>query len=250
MIWFTCGKCGKTIGRPENNAGSMVFCECGQGNRVPWESTAAEPPPSVPAMPSYGTPSYGSPPAHSSPNSAPATPTLAPLTFDMPSSYPPNRPEERTRRRGERRDPNYCFNHPDSPQTGVCEDCGEAFCDACLVSLQGAKLCGPCKNFRVRRLELPPRNSGAATTSFVVAAIAASVLGFCLFPMSGYQAVRVVCLLALLPAFLALGLGIRALYLSRFEERPGGQAIATTGITTAAIAIVLTVVISVYGLFA
>ncbi len=71
MIWFNCSKCGKTHGRPENSIGSVVFCECGQGNRVPWESTAPEPPPQpVPAaLPGL-----------------PASPTLAPLTFDSPPS--------------------------------------------------------------------------------------------------------------------------------------------------------------------
>ena len=253
MIWFTCAKCSKTIGRPENNAGSMVFCECGQGNRVPWESTAAEPPPQVPsyASPPIYTPPGSSSPGSSSPGSPPATPTLAPLTFDMPSSYPSTRPQEtRERRRGERRDPNFCFNHPESPQTATCEDCGEAFCASCLVTMQGATICGPCKNFRIRRLELPPRNSGSAMASFIVASIAAATLAFCLLPMSGGPVVRVLCLLALLPEFLALALGFRALYMSRMEERPGGQALATTGITTALVAIVLTVVISVYGLLA
>ena len=43
MIWFTCKQCGKTHGRPENSVGSLVFCECGAGNTVPWESTVAEP---------------------------------------------------------------------------------------------------------------------------------------------------------------------------------------------------------------
>ena len=61
MIWFSCPKCGKTHGRPENSAGTMVFCECGQGNRVPWESTVAEPPPQVPALSSLPMPAPGLP---------------------------------------------------------------------------------------------------------------------------------------------------------------------------------------------
>src|SRR5262249_16114600 len=43
MIWFSCKQCGKVHGRAENSAGTLVFCDCGQGNTVPWESTAAEP---------------------------------------------------------------------------------------------------------------------------------------------------------------------------------------------------------------
>ena len=42
MIWFTCRQCGKRHVRPEAECGTLVFCECGQGNRVPWQSTVAE----------------------------------------------------------------------------------------------------------------------------------------------------------------------------------------------------------------
>src|ERR687892_749265 len=40
MIAFACKKCGQRHSRPDSQAGSMVFCDCGQGNRVPWTSTA------------------------------------------------------------------------------------------------------------------------------------------------------------------------------------------------------------------
>ena len=43
MIWFACKQCGKVHSRPESAAGAMVFCDCGQGCIVPWESTAPEP---------------------------------------------------------------------------------------------------------------------------------------------------------------------------------------------------------------
>ena len=36
MIWFACKKCGKTQGRPESLAGTLVFCDCSFGIRVPW----------------------------------------------------------------------------------------------------------------------------------------------------------------------------------------------------------------------
>ena len=64
MIWFTCKKCGKTHGRTETSAGTMVFCECGNGNTVPWESTAA-PPAVAPVV-----------------AEAPRVPDLAPIQFD------------------------------------------------------------------------------------------------------------------------------------------------------------------------
>ena len=43
MIWFACKQCGKRHGRAESLVGTLVFCECGQGNRVPWASTVPEP---------------------------------------------------------------------------------------------------------------------------------------------------------------------------------------------------------------
>jgi hypothetical protein len=39
MIQFACKRCGKYFERPNEAAGTLVFCECGLGNRVPWEST-------------------------------------------------------------------------------------------------------------------------------------------------------------------------------------------------------------------
>src|SRR5438067_5301823 len=67
MIWFACKKCGKRHGRAESLYGTMVFCECGFGNRVPDASTVAEPedspapiplplPPPPPARPRPATP--------------------------------------------------------------------------------------------------------------------------------------------------------------------------------------------------
>src|SRR5438105_12622885 len=49
MIWFSCSKCQKTLGRPESSVGALVFCDCGQGNAVPWDSTAAAPAEPLPA---------------------------------------------------------------------------------------------------------------------------------------------------------------------------------------------------------
>ena len=126
MIWFPCKKCGKTHGRPENSAGTMIFCACGHGNTVPWESTAAEP---------------ASPPVME----APRVPDLAPIQFDpvkgthappspepakTSSSYPSSTSQsidddERYSRRGrtEKRDPEFCFNHQRRPRVQTCADC-------------------------------------------------------------------------------------------------------------------------------
>src|SRR5271156_3655754 len=64
MIHFTCKKCGKTHSRPDSTGGTMIFCDCGHGNTVPWESTVAEP-----ANPPMAT-------------SGPKVPDLAPIQFD------------------------------------------------------------------------------------------------------------------------------------------------------------------------
>src|SRR6516164_11433472 len=153
MIWFPCKSCGKTHGRPESSIGSMIFCDCGHGNLVPWESTAAAP--EVPA-----TPATPAPP-----------PTSGPIPYpladegDLPEVLP------RVRRRDGRRqsDPAWCLNHEAVASQATCADCGEAFCGACVVSFQGKTLCGPCKNLRVRSLTRPPRVSGLAVTSTILA---------------------------------------------------------------------------------
>src|SRR4051812_28695655 len=103
MIWFACKQCGKVHGRPEASAGATVFCDCGQGNLVPWESTAAEPE-SAPVA------------------DAPALPALQPLTFEAPPRPSDPGDEPRPRRARERRDPEFCFNHQRVPKVGTCAD--------------------------------------------------------------------------------------------------------------------------------
>jgi hypothetical protein len=238
MIWFRCSKCSKTHGRPDNSVGSMVFCECGQGNLVPWESTAPEPPPTV---------------APTAVPGVPQSPTLAPLTFDMgnPSRPAPAYDDPGPRRRpGDRRDPNFCFNHPHAARSATCEDCGESFCTGCVVNLDGATLCGPCKNFRVRALEMAPRNSASATFSLLLAMFFGGLAAFCLLPFGNSTAISILSLLILMPQLLALFLGVRALMLTQQEgeTRLGGQAVAITGITTACVCIVLTLLMNLYAL--
>ncbi len=38
-----------------------------------------------------------------------------------------------------------CINHPATSVTDRCTACLEAFCDDCLVTIQGQKYCGACK---------------------------------------------------------------------------------------------------------
>jgi hypothetical protein len=243
MIWFACKGCGKTHGRPDASSGTMVFCACGQGNVVPWESTAAEPA----ALPAA---------------EAPQVPTLAPLTFEPdprpagesrpapPPGPAPTRPPiparfeddeaQPRRRRTEKRDPAFCFNHQRTPKTGSCADCEESFCPDCLVPLQGAALCGPCKNFRARRMELAPTNSPLATGSLMLSLLTGP-LAVCL--MGGSWAFGVV---ALLPQTVALGLGLWALRAAEKEGRPAGPSLAVTGVATAAVTGILIVLLNIY----
>ncbi len=225
MIWFACKQCGKTHGRPETSIGALVFCECGQGNTVPWESTAPEPQAVV--------------------VETPTAPELAPVVFEPEPVTTPASPEPRPRRgRVEKRDPNQCFNHQGVPKVGNCEDCDESFCADCLVPLQGATLCGPCKNFRARRMELPPLNSNLASASLVLALLTGP-LPMCLVQWNT-PGVRVLSLLTLLPQLLALGLGIWALRIGEKEGKPGGQVLAITGIATASLMGILTLMLHFY----
>ena len=236
MIWFTCKKCAKTHSRAESSAGTMIFCDCGNGITVPWESTAAEA-----AAPTV--------------IAAPRVPDLAPIQFDpgtstggpppsappRPSTYPTSPTpieEERPYRRGraEKRDPDFCFNHQRRPKVEPCADCEEGFCADCLVHFQGTRLCGPCKNFRARREELPPASSTMASASLVISLIAGPLM-ICLLLSSRPESsgIRVLSYLSLMPQLLALGLGVWALREAEGERKGGGQWVAITGIATAAL---------------
>ena len=245
MIWFTCKKCGKTHGRPDNSAGTMVFCDCGNGNTVPWESTAAEPVAAPVAAP-------------------PRSPDLNPIQFDpMPitggpaappsTTYPVGKPmtledEERPYRRGrtEKRDPDYCFNHQRKPRLQACADCDENFCADCLVKFQGVTLCGPCKNFRARRQELPPVTSTMASASLIIPLIAGPLTMCLLVANPGNRTIYTLSWLALVPQILALGLGIWALYDAEKESKGGGQWVALTGVATASLACLLMMLLQVF----
>ena len=245
MIYFTCRKCGKTHGRPESSGGTMIFCDCGHGNTVPWESTAAEP---------------ANPPTNSG---APKAPDLAPIQFDpvmiptppsaaaprKDSTYPTTPPpidEERPYRRGrtEKRDPDFCFNHQRRPKEQVCAECEEGFCADCLVKFQGALLCGPCKNFRARRDELPPVASSVANASLIISLIAGPLMICLLLVSPGDGPMRVLSWLSLLPQVLALGLGIWALRDAEKERKAGGQWVALTGVGMASLTCLLMILLN------
>src|SRR5262245_61141277 len=117
MIWFACRQCGQRQSRPEQEAGTLIFCSCGASNRVPWESSVPEPPPSLEPQ-AVDTLESGREPA--------------PIPFTDDSR--PAKPIRRTTIR--ERNPAFCFNHQDTVRQQVCVDCREGFCDECVVVFQ------------------------------------------------------------------------------------------------------------------
>lgn len=229
MIWFSCKQCGKTHGRPETAIGATIFCDCGQGLLVPWESTASEPPPALEAE-----------------VVAPPPPQLEPVTFDVVPSETPAPAQPRTRKRGRlsRRDPAYCFNHEEVARKSICGDCGESFCDECLVEFQGAGLCGPCKNYRVKNLQrsLPPSNLS------ILGLLVALLTGPCAVCMltSGQTGFPWWNFVALLPQAAAVVLAILALRDADQEAKSSGPALALTALATAATSSVLICLLAIY----
>lgn len=222
MIWFSCKQCGKVHGRAESSVGTVIFCDCGQGNTVPWESTAAEPPPE--------------------PVEVPATPKLTPVKFDAPPPPTPG-PRDERRRRGGARDPNACLNHEERAKFAGCAECGESFCAACLATLQGDVLCGPCKNHRVRALQKSAPFSSMAVLSLALALLAGP-LTFCFLPLG--RSSTFLGYLALLPQIGALVLGATALRRIESQGRLSGRSLALTGIVTAAVTSVIILLLNWY----
>jgi hypothetical protein len=228
MIWFACKQCGKRHGRAEHLAGTLVFCECGHGNRVPWSSTVAEPEPEE-AQPVP-------------PPSQPRVPRPA-FDEDRPPHYPPSSREDRggrwPRHSAERRRPNpaYCLNHDETPKDATCTACHGSFCSACVVALQGQTLCGPCKNFRLGGMSRPSRLTPLALVAFILALVSTLVTLFLSFLAIGTTlmteaglAVAIPCLVvALLFAGGELILG--GLALRQIDRQPalGGRGLAMTG---------------------
>jgi len=218
MIWFSCKHCGKTHGRPEAAAGATVFCDCGAGLVVPWESTASEP---------AALPAELAVPLH-----------LDPLTFEaVPAKperpLPPPLPKARRKLGLGKRDPRYCLNHEETVKHASCADCGESFCAGCLLAFAGTELCGPCKNYRVKSLQRPIPASNFAIVSVLVA-IVASPVALCLLP-AGHAVLPWWNLAALVPQALAAGLAVMAIRRTDGDPQIGGQALALTALCTACV---------------
>lgn len=220
MIWFACKQCGKRHGRAEHLAGTLVFCECGHGNRVPWSSTVPEPEPQEAQLAPPPRPRV---PRPSSEDERPGPDFLRP----------------RRSREKRRIDSAYCLNHEETPKEATCEACHCSFCSACVVTLQSHTLCGPCKNFRIRNMSRPARLLPLALVAFVLGlvsivvsliltlvAVAASEMA-----ESGILVAVFCCLIAVVLAGGELVVG--GVALRQLDRQPtlGGRALAMSGAT-------------------
>lgn len=225
MIWFDCKQCGKRHGRAESLSGTMIFCECGHGNRVPWTSTAPEP--------------------------EPVEAQAAPVP---PHELEP--PQPRRTREQRRINPAYCLNHDETPSEAVCDACRGSFCAACVVRMQSQTLCGPCKNFLVRGRNRPTHLPGLAIVAAILALVGTLVcatltylaVGMGMVLENGAIAAVVFCLIALLLPACDLVLGCLALRQIDSRANLGGRALAMTGVTAGLTGIVWSVAVAVFSI--
>jgi hypothetical protein len=123
------------------------------------------------------------------------------------------------------------------PAAHTCADCGEGFCPACVVTVQGDVRCGPCKNFRARAVQRPPRLSALAILSPIVALVTGAVWLFVLLIAAGTHPsaanALVVGLFGLLPQLAAFGMGAVALRNVESDPQLGGRAPAISGMIAA-----------------
>jgi hypothetical protein len=235
MIWFGCKKCGKRHGKAEGLSGTLVFCDCGFGNRVPWSSTVPEPesPPPQPAAPARPR----AVPVDDRDNRRPARKSVP---VDDPDDWSPPALRTRPRKEPKKINPNFCLVHDETPSEFACKDCQLRFCKSCVVTLQGDTVCGPCKNFRLRGTHRPTPISPWAIVSMLVGLVSAP-LGFCtsMFgvgnvasPGAGHAGIAVLLgLLAILFPVAGLVLGCIALRQIESQANVGGRLFAMTGAT-------------------
>lgn len=245
MIWFSCKQCGKVHGRSENSIGTMIFCSCGLGQLVPWESTAPEPEAPIPVHSS--PPPLRLDPVMFDPVSSrggESLPVARPLNGG--SSGPPplhqSDPHSRRRPRLGPRDPRYCFNHEELPKQHSCVDCGESFCANCLVTLQGLSLCGPCKNYRVRRFQ-----QARPFSLFALASAGGTIVSvLLLIPLAYFNANWVLCFFAMALSLGALVLGIFGLRQAERDPDVAGRSLSLTGMLGAAMSTLVILLLTLY----
>lgn len=232
MIAFACKRCGRQHSRPEGQAGTLIFCECGQSNRVPWESLAeaqaAEPVViSVPPLPAHA-----------------AEPILEAEPAPLPS-IPLSGPNPRRGRLVGKINPRCCFQHPDHPVEGTCAVCRLPFCAHCLIDLRGQPVCGPCKNFQLAQLGRPRRVLPLAVIALVIALCAGPVAGILSLAGAGLYHSEGILGAALALSILALALpgtafilAVAALRRLDQQEEVSGRGLAASGASAALVSII------------
>jgi hypothetical protein len=248
MIWFACKQCGKLHHKDDSQVGTLIFCGCGFGNRVPWSSTVpvpaeAEQDPAPPREKRRPTRPAPLPPRVLEEEEEEDLPPRkrAEAGVDVPTGLPPARPPRFIRRPN----PQFCFHHDEQASETTCSACHLSFCSACVATIQGQTLCGPCKNFRIRGLHRPTRTTHLSIFSLVLGLVSGPVtlfltimaLGSSLTPEGSTGASVLMCLLAIALPIGALVMG--ALALREINARPhvSGRALALTGICASASAI-------------
>ena len=241
MIAFICKQCQKRHSRPDTQAGTLVFCECGQGNRVPWDTPAAggDFPEAIPVA--FPTPTHPARPRPVPAASAPMPSRSLPADDRRPELPLPSRKPGLLFRKI---NPNFCLHHDESDAEAACDACKLPFCKLCVVSIQGRTLCGPCKNFQIAGMGQPPRVLPLAVVSLVVSLVSGPVTLILTLVAMGLHigegatgGAVVLCLLAvLLPA---AGLWLTGSALRQIESRPqvGGRALAASGACVALIGV-------------
>lgn len=227
MIWFSCTKCDQTLQRPDTSAGVLVFCDCGQGNFVPWESTRPAPRQPDPAVELPAEP----PPLR-------AVPVAEEQELAAAAEHTDEAHDAQALALS--RDPQTCFNHQDRPLQAACNDCGESFCANCLIKFQGSSVCGPCKNFRLRK-SIKPHAMSVKAIFGVILALGCSPVVMCLLPARGNDASVIIGALGLVGQIVAVMLGSIALYETDKDPHLAGRPLAITTVLTGGLASLITI---------
>ena len=238
MITVTCKQCGKQHSRPNSQGGAMIFCDCGNGVRVPFSSSLD---PEVPDFPEVLPLRF---PASSPPIPPPDQTELAPVPVE---EAPPNEPlpSRHPDRRYRKVDPTCCWHHEETASAERCGACQLPFCAHCLVHLNKQVLCGPCKNFRIAQVGQPTRTLPLAITALV----ASLVVGPAAFVLSQFSvglqanegatlASALLAMLAMLLPGMTLAASLVALLRLEAQSLLAGRAMATSGLCVSMAAMV------------
>ena len=111
-----------------------------------------------------------------------------------------------------------CKNHPSIEAVDRCAGCAEAFCDNCLVEIQGKKYCGLCKVMAVQgqpppleQATMPCKEAGQALTFAIVGLFC---VGIILEPIAISKAIKAKKIMALNPNLTGSGKATAAMVIA------------------------------------